>query len=138
MIWFYSALGLLISLMGIFYLSFCIVTMKKSECVIGTICEIDNGSPSQGGSAHHIIVQFNKDGETIRLHTLSCFFLAPFFEKCKLARLRKKHVGRQVHIYYNPARETQALLREYIWKNFLTGMLLIFLGCFPIFSIIIG
>lgn len=79
MIWFYSALGLLISLMGIFYLSFCIVTMKKGECVIGTICEIDNGSPSQGGSAHHIIVQFNKDGETIRLHTLSCFFLAPFF-----------------------------------------------------------
>ena len=122
MIWFYSALGLLISLMGIFYLSFCIVTMKKGECVIGTICEIDNGSPSQGGSAHHIIVQFMLWNH-IPQHNIA---------------LRKKHVGRQVHIYYNPARETQALLREYIWKDFLTGMLLIFLGCFPIFSIIIG
>ena len=139
MIWFLLIFSLLICFMGISLLCFYIMIIKKSECVTGKICEIDGGSSyGKGGTAHHIVVQFDKDGQTVRLHTLNHFFLSPFFEKYKLSRLKTKHIGRQVHIYYNPAQKTQALLREYIWKDFLCGLLLLLIGCFSIFAIIMG
>lgn len=139
MIWFLLILSSLIFFMGIFSLYFCIMIIKKGECVKGNICEIDDGSSyGTGGTAHHIIVRFDKDGQTMKLHTLNHFFLTPFFKKYKLSRLRKKHIGRKVHIYYNPARKTQALLREYIWKDFLFSSLLLLMGCFLIFAIIMG
>lgn len=139
MIWFLLILSLLTCLMGIFCFCFCIMLIIKGECVTGKICEIDDGSSfGTGGTAHHIIVQFEREGQTVKLHTLSHFFLAPFFEKYKLSRLRKKHVGKQVHIYYNPANEAQAIVREYLWKDFLLGLLLLFIGCFLFLSIIMG
>lgn len=138
MIWVMLILSLLICFMGIFSLGFCITLIKNGECITGKICEIDDGGSGggTGGTGHHIIVEFIKDGQAIRLHTLSHFFLAPFFEKSKLSKLRKKHVGKLVHVYYNPARKTQALVREYIWKDFLCGLLLLFVGCFSILLII--
>ena len=131
-------LGILIIFCGIFLLWCCISIIKNGEHVTGNICEIANGSSGMGGSAHNIIVEFNQNGETVKHYTLDFFFLTPFFKKRQLARLRKKHVGRQVHIYYNPANELQALIREYMWKDFLMALFLIFLGCTPILASIMN
>lgn len=140
MIWYLLILGILSCFFGIFILWGYIHIVKKSERVIGNICEIDNGGAGGGvgGTPHNIVVQFTKDGKTIKLTTLNSFFLAPLFKKYKLSQLRKKHVGRQVHIYYNPAKKGQALLREYMWKKFLTGFFLILTGCLLIFAGIMG
>lgn len=126
---FFLILGSVSIIMAIFSLGIYIRILKNSECAMGKITDIDYGdSYCRGGTAYFIEVEFHKDGQDIKLDTLNYFFLAPFFEKHKLSRLRKKHIGRPVHIYYNPDNKRQVLLREYMWKNFLICAFILFLG----------
>ena len=132
---FFIILGLLSITAVVFLMSKYIKILKNGKCVMGKISEIDNGtSYALGGTSCFIEVQFYEDGHDIKLITLNHFFLPPFFYKRKLSRL-KKHIGRQVHIYYNPDNKTQVLLREYIWKEFFLcffmfswGIILILMG----------
>ena len=75
-----------------------------------------------------IEVQFNKDGQEIKRTALEHFSTPPFFLKHKLSKLRKKHIGRQVHVYYNPDNDMKVLIWEYIWKDFLISAFIMFLG----------
>lgn len=121
--------GLMCISMGIFLLGGYIRLIKKGKCVIGKICGIEFvGNYGVGGTSYFIVVQFKEDGHDRELVTLNQFMLLPFFEKRKLSRLRKKHIGRRVHIYYTPDKKKQVLLREYMWKEFLACAFLFFLG----------
>lgn len=125
-------LGLLIVGMAVFMIGGQLYILKKGEHVRGEICEISDVSEYRGN--HAIIVQFMKDGEEIRSHTLNSFALVPFFEKYQLSILRRIHVGRKVHIYYNPDRKGQVLIREYIWKEFILWIFLLAVGIILVFA----
>ena len=124
---FFVILGLLCFIMGAFLLGSYVRILKKGKCVIGKICEIEEAYRSPA-ICFCIEVQFNKDGQEIKRIALEAFVPLPFFLKHKLSKLRKKHIGRQVHVYYNPDNDSQVLLLEYIWKDFLISAFIIFLG----------
>ena len=133
---FFVILGLLSAIMAFLLLGF-YVRIFKYGSVIGKICEIDDpcASHAPGVTIYHIEVQFNKDGLEKKLVALNRFIAFPFFERFKHSKLRKKHIGRPVHIYYNPDNNTQVLLREYMWKEIL---LCAFLLCLGILLILTG
>ena len=120
-------LGLLCFIMGAFLLGSYIRILRKGKCVIGEICKIEEECM---GSApvFCIEVQFNKDGQVIKRRALEHFSATPFFMKHQLSKLRKKHIGRQVHVYYNPDNDMKVLIWEYIWKDFLISAFIMFLG----------
>ncbi len=128
--------GLLFSVLAVLLLGFYIRIIRK-ESVIGEICGIDdNGSSHAPGAAvFHIEVSFHKDGTDKKMVALNRFIAVPFFEKFQLSQVRKKHIGKQVHIYYNPDNTAQVLLREYMWKEIL---LCAFLFCLGTILIIAG
>ncbi len=125
---FLLTLGLLSLTMASFLLGSYISIIRKRRCV-GKICGIDGRCSPQalGVMAFHIEVQFNDDGQDIKLVALNSFIVLPFFEKMMLSKL-KKHVGRQVHIYFDPDNNARVLLREYMWKEFLMCFFLLLLG----------
>lgn len=124
---FFVILGLLHFIMGAFLFGFDIRILKKGKCVIGKICEVEEAY-RKPAIVFCIEVQFNKDGLEIKRIALEAFVPLPFSLKHKLSKLRKKHIGRQVHVYYNPDNDSQVLLLEYIWKDFLISAFIIFLG----------
>lgn len=132
--YFIFLLGLIHISMGLFLLGGHILVLKKSICVEGKICEIGHGITAAGGTTYFIVVQLKEDGQDIELVTMDSFTLIPFFEKIKLSKLRKRHIGRRVHIYYNPDNKKRVLLREYLWKNFLCCAFLFFLGTILLLS----
>lgn len=132
---FFIILGLLSFIMAVFLFGFYIRTLKNVN-VIGEICGIDDNYSSYvpGVTVYHIVVQFNKNGVDKRLVALNRFIVIPFFERPKLSQLKKKHIGKQVNIYYNPDNYAQVLIREYMWKEFLLCAFLLCLGNFLIFA----
>lgn len=57
--------------------------------------------------------------------------------KHKLSKLRKKHIGRQVHVYYDPDNDLKVLIWEYIWKDFLISTFIMLLGLIGIIMILV-
>lgn len=113
-------MGLIIVSMCLFLTVGDVLVLARSRCVVGTICGIDHGTVyAPGATVYYIVVQLKEDGKDIELVTLNSFALLPFFTKVRLSRLRKKHVEKRVHVYYNPDHKKQVLIREYIWKEFL-------------------
>ncbi len=133
---FFVILGLLSAIMAFLLLGF-YVRIFKYGSVIGKICEIDGpfASHAPGVTIFHIEVQFNEDGSEKKLVAFNRFIVLPLFERFKLSQLRKKHIGRQIHIYYNPDNNAQVLLREYMWKEIL---MCVFLLCLGILLILTG
>lgn len=120
--------GLLFCITAFFLLGSEIRVLIKGKRAIGKICELKGNCYTTNPGIFNIEVQFSEGGQDIRLVTLNSFCLTPYFRKFKLSRLRKKHIGKQVHIYYNPDNKRQVLLREYMWKEFLMAAFLFFLG----------
>lgn len=108
---FESIVGLSVIAMTVFVPGVGLYILKRGKRATEEICLIGAGGGC--GNAHTIWVRFMTDGEEKKSHTLHHFMLIPFFEEFQLSRLRKRHVGRQVHIYYNSDREGQVLIREY-------------------------
>ena len=125
---FFVILGLIHIIIAFFLLTFDLRILIKGERAIGEICDLRSHCHSSDPGSFNIEVQFNRDGRDIKLVTLNSFYLTPFFMKFKISRLRKKHIGRPVHIYYDLDNNTQALIREYMWKEFLRSAFLFFLG----------
>lgn len=137
--YFIFLMGLLPISMGCFLLGGHILSLKKSKCVTGTICGIGHETIYvPGATIYYIVVRLKEDGKDIELVTIHFFSPAPFFRKIRLAGLRKKHIGRRVHIYYNPDSKKRVLLREYMWKEFLWCVFLFFLGTILLLSGIYG
>lgn len=123
---FIRILGLLFFMMAVFMFGVSIRIMTKGERVIGEVCGISYSGP--GASTYSIRVRFKKDKQYVECSSLNHFKLIPFFKKFQVSRLKKRHIGRQVHIYYNPNNKLQVLIREYMWKNFLLNAFLLCLG----------
>lgn len=129
--------GSLFIALGLFMLVSYMRILTKGKCVIGEICGIDfRGNYGARAAPYFIEVQFKEEGQDIKLLTVHNFCLVPFFEKYRLSKLRKKHIGRQVHIYYIPAKKRQVLLREYVWKEFLISAFVFSIGAVLIFACI--
>lgn len=126
---FFLLFGLFLMTCALFLFGVYINILRKSRCAVGEVCGIGDGvSYSRGGTAHLIEVRFNQDGKDVKGEALNHFFLIPFWRKRRLSRLRAKHIGRQVHIYYNPDNQRQILLREYLWREFLLCAFIFLLG----------
>ncbi len=122
-------MGLIPIGLGIFLLCENVIALIRSRCVVGKICDIGHAAIyCPGATTYHIVVQLKEDGRDMELVTVNHFSLAPFFEKSRLSRLRRKHIGRQVHIYYNPDHKKHTMLREYMWKDFMWCAFLFLLG----------
>lgn len=123
---FIRILGLLIFMMAVFMFGCIIRIIIKGECVTGEVCGISYSGP--GASTYSIHVRFKKDKQYVESSSLNHFTLIPFFEKFQVSRLKRRHIGRQVHIYYNPNNKLQVFIREYMWKDLLLFAFLLCLG----------
>lgn len=106
----------------------------SSECYPAKITGIKEGgiSSGKGGTSYAYEVEFKYKRKVIRKDALNSVFLAPFFEKQKLKRYQKRYTGQEVHVYYNPKNPEQILIKEQLWKIFLSPAVLLVLGIFAL------
>lgn len=135
---FISIIGVFLLLIGFFMFYRYIYIIRKGERYIGEICDISFYSSVKGGSNYSIVVKFFAQDKEIKTATLDIFTLTPFFEKWKLARLRKKYIGRPVHIYYTPTHPLHSLTKEFFWKHILYSIFLILMSGFLICAAILA
>ena len=129
--------GIIIIGSSFFILYADIEILIKGKRAVGEICGIEfHGNYGGTGTPYFIEVQFKEKGQDIKLVTTHSIEFVPLFEKLKLSRRRRKLIGRRVHIYYIPDGKRRALLREYLWKEFLMAAFLFFLGLIVILSIV--
>ncbi len=85
-----------------------------------------------GGVSYSFQVEFKYKRKVVRKPAMNAVFLMPFFEKWKLERCRKRYTGMEVHVYYNPDNPAQIIIKEQLWKIFLTPAVLLILGVFAL------
>lgn len=131
-------LGLFLLLLGAWMILHDMYLMKTCQCHEGQICDISDGYyGGKGGTVHHVIVKFFLMGKEMIVETHAVFSISAFFERVrqrKLSQLRNKYIGKQVHIYYNPDKPLQSLVKEFLWKDVLISLFMIALGGFVIFA----
>lgn len=105
-----------------------------SECCPAKITGIKEERASSGWreSAYSYEVEFKYKRKTIRKNALNSVFLIPFFEKQKIKKYQERYTGQEVHVYYNPKNPAQILIKEQLWKIFLSPAVLLLLGVFAL------
>lgn len=112
--------------------------MRKTTCHSGEISGIDDSWTNGVGPSYSISVKFVVEGKTIELPTMHFFPGFPFFEKMQINRLRKKYIGKPVHIYYHRENSRQLMIREFLWKRYLLSGMLVLAGGLAIVAGMIG
>lgn len=132
-------LGIILLALGAWMILYDILLMKTCQCYEGQVCDISDGYyGSKGATVHHVLVKFVLLGKEITVETHAVFTIRAFFDSFRereLSRLRKKYIGKQVHIYYNPDKPLQSLVREFLWRDVLISLFPIALSGFLIFAV---
>lgn len=107
-----------------------IYSIHNSNCYKGQIYDVDEnpGTRVKGGGRHSIIVKFKMQEKEIIVSALSGFFVTSLFKKQQITRLRKKYIGKQVHIYYWQDKPLRTLIREFMWRDLIDYGFMIVLG----------
>lgn len=121
-------IGGIILVAGLSLLGFYLRIIQSGIRVDGTICDIVGAPQAVSSSTHTVRVKFRFQDKDIEADTLKLVFLVPFLVNRQLKRLKKKYIGKQVHIYFNPKNQAQVLIKEYIWKVLICPLFMILLG----------
>lgn len=102
--------------------------LTVGECQEAVIDRIDyNGRRRGGVHMLGIVVKTYINFQETRLSTMETFS-SMWFYKRKWERLKKKYIGKKVHIYVNPKRPyKQTITREMCWRYFLPIILSVLL-----------
>lgn len=79
----------------------------------------------KGVTSHALQVRLEYEGETVTVTTLDTFSSKRYMEQ-----LRKRYIGRQVHVYYQPKKPYLTTIQELWWNNDIWGVLSILAGIF--------
>ena len=94
--------------------------LAVGECQEAVIDSIDYVRRARGGvHVLGIVVKTHINFQEVRLSTMETF-TSWWFYKRKWDRLKKKYIGKKVHIYVNPKKPyKQTITREMCWRYFL-------------------